>query len=77
MTEKERARRRLRAALFKCLIEAWMLAYEDRGTTKQDIADRLGCNLSTITRLLAGPSDMTIGQFADLIWALDAEVDFL
>ena len=43
---------------------------EDKGVTRAELASRLGCSKAYITKLLGGPSNMTLRKVAEVFHAL-------
>ena len=51
-------------------------ALEQAGVRRKDIAARMGIPPSQVTRLLTGPANWTSDTISDLLFAIDAELDF-
>lgn len=62
------------AHLFR-VTEDILVAMEDLGITKSELAKRLGNSKSRITQLLSGDSNMTIGTLADISFELGLPLD--
>lgn len=62
------------AYLFR-VTEDILVAMEDRGVTKAELALRLGKSKARISQLLGGSSNMTIGTLADIAFALGLTLD--
>jgi hypothetical protein len=43
--------------------------------TQSSIAEKLGVNRSAINRRLTGRTNMTVETLADMVWALECEID--
>ena len=50
---------------------------EEQGVSKAELARRLGKSRAWVTRLLSGSADMTMRTFAELVYALGAEVQIV
>jgi hypothetical protein len=58
------------------LYEVVVRALEASGMRRKDIASRLGIPASQVTRLLSGPANWTNDTTSDLLFAVNAELDF-
>jgi transcriptional regulator with XRE-family HTH domain len=58
------------------LYDVVIRAVELSGMRRKEIAKKLGVPPSQITRLLSGPSNWTSDTTSDLLFAVDAELDF-
>ena len=58
----------------KLLAELIARLMEDRGVTKAELARRLGKSRAWVTQLLSGRANMTLRTFAEVTYALGAEV---
>ena len=52
-----------------------LVAMEDLGVTKSELAKRLGKSKPRITQLLSGSSNMTIGTLSDIAFELGLSLD--
>ena len=50
---------------------------EEQGVNKAELARRLGKSRAWVTRLLSGSANMTMRTFAELVYALGAEVQIV
>jgi hypothetical protein len=58
------------------LYDVVIRAVEGAGVLRKDIAKKLGIPPSQVTRLLSGPANWTSDTTSDLLFAVDAELDF-
>jgi transcriptional regulator with XRE-family HTH domain len=66
---------RLASRVLEALNEAVQRRLGD-GVTRSDIADRLGCHRSQLSRVLNGTvPNLTLRTIADILWATDHEAD--
>jgi len=61
--------------ILKPLTEDILVAMEDLGVTKSELAKRLGKSKPRITQLLRGSSNMTIGTLSDIAVELGLNLD--
>ncbi|NOG72908.1 hypothetical protein [Roseicella sp. DB1501] len=73
---KEHFRQRQRNRLYEAVVKAIEAAAAERGVRRKDIAETLGKEPSQISRTLAGPGNWSIDTVSDLLFAIDAEMDF-
>ena len=69
-------RQRQQNRLYDIVIGAIQEAARRDKVRKKDIASKLGIPPSQVTRLLSGPANWTIDTVSDLLFAIDAELDF-
>ena len=75
--ESEEARRLLREEeLILEVTSALSEAMEKRGLSKVELADRLGCSKSYITRVLGGSANLTLRSVAGIVDALSYRPQF-
>jgi predicted XRE-type DNA-binding protein len=69
-------RQRHQNRLYDIVIEAIENVARKRGIRRKDIAETLGIPPSQVTRLFSGPANWTADTVSDLLYAIDAEMDF-
>ena len=69
-------RQRQQNRLYDTVIAALEEAAASRGIRKKDIAAKLSVNPSQVTRWLSGPANWETDTVSDLLFAIDAEIDF-
>jgi DNA-binding XRE family transcriptional regulator len=57
------------------LRDAYARRHEENGTTQADLARKLDVNRSAIHHRLTGQTNMTIETLADMLWALDYDIN--
>lgn len=67
---KKRAVARYIGLVRRRLIEAVIEAEREEGITRADIARKIDCHRSRITRQLRGSSDLTLRSISEIAWAL-------
>lgn len=67
---KKRATARFISLVRRRLIEAIIKAENDDGITRADIARKIGCHRSRVTRQLRGNSDLTLRSISEISWAI-------
>ena len=70
-----RARDLARGSYLFRVTEDILVAMEDLGVTKSELAKRLGKSKPRITQLLSGSSNMTIGTLSDIAFELGLSLD--
>jgi transcriptional regulator with XRE-family HTH domain len=70
-----RARDLARGSYLFQVTEDILIAMEDLGVTKSELAKRLGKSKPRITQLLSGSSNMTIGTLSDIAVELGLNLD--
>ncbi len=73
--QSDRERDLARGAFLFRVTEDILVAMEDCGVTKAELAQRLGKSKARISQLLSGDSNMTIGTLADIAFALGLTLD--
>lgn len=69
--EPTRAQARAQRELRRAAARAIALAMKDAGVTRAELSRRLGVTRSSITQMLAGDRNLTLGTLADVGTALD------
>jgi transcriptional regulator with XRE-family HTH domain len=70
-----RARNLARGSYLFRVTEDILVAMEDLGITKSELASRLGISKPRISQLLKGSSNMTIGTLSDIAFELGLNLD--
>ncbi len=73
--EIEKERDLARGAFLFRVTEDILVAMEDCGVTKAELANRLGKSKARISQLLSGDTNMTIGTLSDIAFALGLTLD--
>ena len=73
---KKRAAGRFIGQVRDVLIQAVLSAEKD-GVNRAEIARRINCNRSRITRQLRGTSDLTLRSIAEIAWAIGMKPEIL
>lgn len=73
--QPDRERDLARGAFLFRVTEDILVAMEDCGVTKAELAQRLGKSKARISQLLSGDTNMTIGTLADIAFALGLTPD--
>jgi transcriptional regulator with XRE-family HTH domain len=69
-------RQRQRNRLFDNVVEAIEDASASNGIRRKDIAEKLSVNPSQVSRWLSGPANWEQDTISDLLFAIDAELEF-
>jgi transcriptional regulator with XRE-family HTH domain len=70
-----RARDLARGSYLFRVTEEILIAMEDLGVTKSELANKLGISKPRISQLLKGSSNMTIGTLSDIAYELGLNLD--
>lgn len=76
MPSKYFFRQRMKNRIYDAVIAAVEDAAAKRGMRKRDIAEKLGVDPSQVTRWLSGPANWGANTISDLMFAVDAELEF-
>ena len=71
----DRARNLARGSYLFRVTEDILVAMEDLGISKSELASRLGISKPRISQLLKGSSNMTIGTLSDIAFELGLNLD--
>lgn len=63
------------ARVGRVLQKALLTRKNETGMTQQELATRLGLDRSRINRCFSGYNNITVGTFAELVWALDGRIE--
>ncbi len=67
---------RFRNRIYEAVIKAVEEAAHSNKWKRKDLAVRMGKKPSQVTKWLAGPGNWTLDTVSDLLFAIDAELDF-
>jgi transcriptional regulator with XRE-family HTH domain len=73
--QRDRERDLARGAYLFRVTEDILVAMEDQGVSKAELAQRLGKSKARISQLLGGSSNMTIGTLAEIAFVLGLTLD--
>lgn len=62
--------------LYEIVVKAVENYCSENDVSRRDIADKIGRNPVQISRWLSGPSNWTLDTLSDLLFAVDAELDY-
>ena len=75
MSAKERATGRFKSRVNRTLVRAVILAKREKELTQSQIADQMGVDKSTFSRIINGRGNLTLKTIGDISWVLGLRPD--
>ncbi len=75
ISAKDQATGRFKSRVNRALIKAVLQAKENRNLTRTQIADKMGVDKSTVSRIMKGQGNLTLKTIGDICWALSLRPD--
>ena len=75
ISAKDRATGRFKGRVNRALVKAVVKAKGDRKLTQSQIADKMGVDKSTLSRIMNGQGNLTLKTIGDISWVLGLRPD--
>ena len=75
MSAKDRATGRFKSRVNRALMTAAITAKREKGLTQSQIADRMGVDKPTLSRIINGRGNLTLKTIGEVCWALGLRAD--
>ncbi len=77
ISAKDQATGRFKGRVNRELVKAVVKAKRDRNLTQIQIADKMGVDKSTVSRIMKGQGNLTLKTIGDICWALSLRPDMV